>query len=99
MRIGPACYTVFYATCYFALSPLITYHNVYNIHSIYHTLSIHYTILYCAIQYYIGIVKALDFVFKSVKASPRRAVVSMSLGGPCDNNDCTTDIIVQATEV
>jgi subtilisin family serine protease len=40
----------------------------------------------------------LDYVKVKAKASGRRSIVTMSLGGPCETPDCTKDSLVRAVE-
>jgi len=45
------------------------------------------------------VLAALEMILHSIEAADHRpSVVSMSLGGPCDNEDCQQDTIVQAVE-
>ena len=40
----------------------------------------------------------MDYVLTLARASGKRSVVSMSLGGPCDTADCSQDSIVIAAQ-
>lgn len=44
------------------------------------------------------IIDALDIVLGRYLSGKRSSIVSMSLGGPCDSNDCTEDPLVIAVE-
>jgi hypothetical protein len=44
------------------------------------------------------IVSALDFAMAKAASSGRRSVLTMSLGGPCDEDDCSKDSLVIASE-
>jgi subtilisin family serine protease len=44
------------------------------------------------------IVSALEWVLGYSKSTGHRSVVSMSLGGPCESDDCSVDSLVMATE-
>ncbi len=44
------------------------------------------------------IIEALDYVNQLCADSSRRCIVSMSLGGLCERDDCKTDPLVQSVE-
>ena len=45
-----------------------------------------------------GIVLALEFTLNNIKKRGRRSIVSMSLGGDCDTDNCQEDTLVMASE-
>ena len=44
------------------------------------------------------VVRAMDFVNSFIKTTGRRAIITMSLGGACEQNDCVHDTLNMAVE-